>query len=86
MNSTNDDPDEKNEAQEESEAIEQEHERALVNSRLKDQLCLERHRVKGLWRIAIHALFCLIAMHLNAVTALRLHMVEKARSLSLFEK
>ena len=30
MNSTNDDPDEKNEAQEESEVIEQEHERALM--------------------------------------------------------
>jgi hypothetical protein len=29
MNSTNDDPDEKNEAQEESEAIEREHERAF---------------------------------------------------------
>jgi len=57
-----------------------------VNSRLKDQLCLERHRVKGLNRIAIHALFCLIAMLLNAVAALRLHMVEKARSLTLLAK
>jgi transposase len=57
-----------------------------VNSRLKDQLCLERHRVKGLRRIAIHALFCLIAMLLNAVAALRLHMVEKARSMTLLAK
>lgn len=39
------------------------------NSRLKDQLCLERHLVKGLGRITIHALFCLIAMLLNAVAA-----------------
>jgi transposase len=57
-----------------------------VNSRLKDQLCLERHRVKGLRRVAIHALLCLIAMLLNAVAALRLHMVEKARSISLLAK
>jgi CheY-like chemotaxis protein len=57
-----------------------------VNSRLKDQLCLERHRVKGLWRIAIHALFCLIAMLLNAVAALRLHKTEKARSITLLAK
>src|SRR4030042_2007693 len=42
-----------------------------VNARLKDQLCLERHRVRGLRRITIHALFCLIAMLLNAVASLR---------------
>ena len=57
-----------------------------VNSRLKDQLCLERHRVKGIRRLAIHALFCLIAMLLNAVTALRLRMADKARSMSLLAK
>jgi hypothetical protein len=57
-----------------------------VNSRLKDQLCLERHRVKGLMRIAIHSMFCLIAMLLNAVTAFRLHIVEKARSITLLAK
>ena len=57
-----------------------------VNSRLKDQLCLERHRVKGLRRITIHALFCLITMLLNAVAALRLHMADKARSMTLLAK
>jgi len=57
-----------------------------VNSRLKDQLCLERHRVKGLRRIAIHALFCLIAMLLNALAALRLNRVEKARSITFLAR
>jgi IS5 family transposase len=57
-----------------------------VNSRLKDQLCLERHRVRGLEQITIHALFCLIAMLLNAVAALRMQIVEKARSITLLAK
>jgi ubiquinone/menaquinone biosynthesis C-methylase UbiE len=57
-----------------------------VNSRLKEQLCLEKHRVKGLRRITIHALFCLIAMLLNAVAALRLGKREQARSMSLLAK
>ena len=57
-----------------------------ANSRLKEQLCLEKHRVRGLRRITIHALICMIAMLLNAVAALRLHMVEKARSITLLAK
>ena len=54
-----------------------------VNSRLKDQLCLERHRVRGLKRITVHALLCMIAMLLNALAALRLNRVDKARSITL---
>ena len=57
-----------------------------VNSRLKDQLNLERHRVRGLRRIAIHALLCMIAMLLNALAALRLNRVEKARSVTLLAR
>jgi transposase len=54
-----------------------------VNSRLKDQLCLNRHRVRGLKRITVHALLCIIAMLLTALTALRLNRPEKARSITL---
>jgi IS5 family transposase len=57
-----------------------------VNSRLKEQLCLEKHRVRGLRRITIHALICMIAMLLNAVAAFRLNKVEKARSITLLAK
>jgi hypothetical protein len=54
-----------------------------VNSRSKEQLCLNRHRVKGLRRITTHALLCIIAMLLTALTALRLNILEKARSITL---
>jgi IS5 family transposase len=57
-----------------------------VNSRLKEQLCLERHRARGLKRITIHALLCMIAMLLNALTALRLNRPEKARSLTMLAR
>jgi len=57
-----------------------------VNSRFKEQLCLEKHRARGLRRITIHALICMIAMLLNAVAAFRLNRVEKARSITLLAK
>lgn len=57
-----------------------------VNSRLKEQLCLGKHRVRGLRRITIHALICMIAMLLNAVAAFRLNRVEKARSITLLAR
>jgi transposase len=57
-----------------------------VNSRLKEQLCLENHKVRSLRRITIHSLFCLIAMLLNAVAAVRLNVVDKARSITLLAK
>jgi len=57
-----------------------------VNSRLKEQLCLEKHRVRGLRRITVHALICMIAMLLNAVAAFRLNRVEKARSITLLAR
>ena len=57
-----------------------------VNSRLKEQLCLERHRARGLERITIHALLCIIAMLLNALTALRLNRPEKARSITMLAR
>ncbi|MGB8780750.1 MAG: transposase [Candidatus Bathyarchaeia archaeon] len=50
-----------------------------VNSRQKEQLCLEKHRARGLKCITTHALLCVIAMLVNAVVALRLNMPEKAR-------
>jgi hypothetical protein len=49
-----------------------------VNSRQKEQVCLNRHRARGLKRITVHALLCVIAMLLNALAALRLNMPEKA--------
>jgi transposase len=57
-----------------------------ANSRLKEQLCLEKHRVRGLRRITVHALICMIAMLLNAVAAFRLNNVEKARSITLLAR
>jgi hypothetical protein len=57
-----------------------------INSRLKEQLNLNRHRVKGLRRITIHALLCMIAMLLMALAALRLNRVEKARPIVLFAR
>jgi transposase len=57
-----------------------------VNSRLKEQLCLERHRTRGLERITIHALLCIIAMLLNALAALRLNRPEKARSITMLAR
>jgi len=57
-----------------------------VNSRLKEQLCLKRHRARDLKRITIHALLCIIAMLLNALTALRLNRPEKARSLTMLAR
>jgi len=57
-----------------------------VNSRLKDQLCLERHRVRSLKQVSVHSLLCLIAMLLNAVAALRLDVADKARSLTFLAK
>jgi transposase len=57
-----------------------------VNSWLKEQLSLERHRVRGLGRITVHALLCVIAMLLNALAALRLNRVDKARSITLLAR
>jgi IS5 family transposase len=57
-----------------------------VNSRLKEHLCLERHRARGLESITIHALLCIIAMLLNALTALRLNKPEKARSITMLAR
>ena len=37
-------------------------------------------------RIAIHALLCIIAMLLNALTALRLNRPEKARSITMLAR
>jgi IS5 family transposase len=54
-----------------------------VNSRQKEQVCLNRHRVRGLTRIATHALICIVAMLLNAVAALRLNRPHRARSMIL---
>jgi len=54
-----------------------------MNSRLKKQLGLNRHRVRRLRNIAIHVLLCVIALLLVAIAALRLNRPEKARSIAL---
>jgi hypothetical protein len=54
-----------------------------MNSRLKEQLGLNRHRVRKLRNITIHVLLCIITMLLVAVAALRLNQPEKARSIAL---
>jgi hypothetical protein len=57
-----------------------------LNSRQKEQLCLERHRARGLKRITIHALLGMIAMLLNALAAFRLNRPEKARSITMLAR
>ncbi|MGA2681694.1 MAG: transposase [Candidatus Bathyarchaeia archaeon] len=57
-----------------------------VNSRQKEQLCLERHRARGLKRVTTHALLFMIAMLLNGVVALRLGRPEKARSITMLAR
>jgi IS5 family transposase len=54
-----------------------------MNSRLKEHLGLNRHRVRGLRNIAVHALLCIIAMLLTALAALQLNEVEKTRCVTL---
>ena len=54
-----------------------------TNSRLKEQLSLNRHRVRRLRNIVIHVLLCIITMLLVAVAALRLNKPEKTRSIAL---
>ena len=57
-----------------------------VNSRQKEQLCLERHRARGCERVTLHALFCIIAMLFNALAASRLNKPEKARSITMLAR
>ena len=54
-----------------------------MNSRLKEHLGLNKHRVRSLRNIAVHALLCIIAMLLTALAALKLNKVEKARCITL---
>jgi transposase len=53
-----------------------------MNSRLKDQLSLNRHRIRGLKNVNTHALLCIIAMLLTALAALELKRPEKTISVS----
>ena len=55
-----------------------------VNSRLKEQVCLDRHRVRGLRNVAVHVALCIIAIMLVAMAVLRLGVPEKARSIATF--
>jgi len=54
-----------------------------MTSRLKEQLGLNRHRVRGLRNIATHVLMCIIAMLLVALAALRLDRPEKVRAIAM---
>ena len=55
-------------------------ERAI--SRLKQHLSLENHKVKGLRNILTHALICIIAMLLIALTAIKLGKPEQIRAIT----
>ena len=55
-----------------------------VNSRLEGQVCLDRHRVRGLRNVTVHVALCIIAMLLVDVAALRLGVPEKAGSIATF--
>jgi len=51
-------------------------------SRLKEHLNLENHKVRGLRNIAIHALLCIIAMLLAALTAIKHGKPEQIRAIT----
>jgi transposase len=53
-----------------------------VISRLKEHLNLENHKVKGLRNILTHALLCIIAMLLVALTAIKLGKPEQIRAIT----
>jgi transposase len=55
-------------------------ERAI--SRLKQHLNLENHEVRGLRNILTHALLCIIAMPLLALTAIKLRKPEQIRAIT----
>jgi hypothetical protein len=55
-------------------------ERAI--SRLKQHLSLEDHKVRGLRNIVIHALLCIIAMLLMALTAIKMGKPEQIRAIT----
>jgi transposase len=55
-------------------------ERAI--SRLKQHLSLENHKVRGLRNILIHALLCIIAMLLTALTAIKHGKPEQIRAIT----
>jgi IS5 family transposase len=55
-------------------------ERAI--SRLKEHLSLENHKVKGLRNILTHALLCIIAMLLLALTAIKMGRLEQIRAIT----
>jgi hypothetical protein len=57
-----------------------------MTSHLKEHIGVERHRVGGLERIAIHALLSTIAMLLTALIALRLNRLEQARCLTMLAR
>ncbi|MEM3640573.1 MAG: hypothetical protein QXH37_01430, partial [Candidatus Bathyarchaeia archaeon] len=51
-------------------------------SRLKLQLSLENHKVRGLRNILTHALLCILAMLLTALTATKHGKPEKIRAIT----
>jgi len=51
-------------------------------SRLKEHLSLENHKVKSLRNILLHALLCVIAMLLTALTAIKLGKPEQIRAIT----
>jgi len=53
-----------------------------TNSRLKEQLSLNKHKVRGLGNIVIHVLLCIIIMLLVAVAALRLNKPGKSKTIA----
>ena len=54
-----------------------------VNSRVKEHVDLNRHRVRGLKNVTTHALLCVIAMLLTALIALAMKKPESARSIAI---
>lgn len=55
-----------------------------VLSRLKEQLSLRNHKVRGLINITLHVQFCLIGMLLTAQAAINSHKPSKIRSIAYY--
>ncbi|MEM2424860.1 MAG: transposase [Candidatus Bathyarchaeia archaeon] len=57
-----------------------------IISRLKQHLSLENHKVRGLRNILTHALLCIIAILLTALTAIKYGKPNKTRAITSLNK
>jgi predicted alpha-1,6-mannanase (GH76 family) len=55
-----------------------------ANSRLKNQINLKNHKLRGMRNITIHVHYCILAMLFVALAAMRIGKRSKVRSITYF--